>query len=97
MITINTDKHVKNGQQEDNFSPNVGLIRSEGFRVIRATIPRAVRNELSQAVKTGVLGRLKKEGLKPEVFYHPTYESAAIDAQINIAKEATETLSKVLC
>lgn len=34
-----------------------------------------------KAVKEGLLGRLPKSGLKPEVFFHPDHKNGAKDAQ----------------
>jgi hypothetical protein len=60
---------------------NVELVRSMGFRVIGGKIPRTVRTALMAAVKAGRLGRLAKDGLLPEVFYHPNSEFSAKEAR----------------
>ena len=93
MTADNFQKHF----QSNECSPNVSLIRSEGYRIIQGTIPRTVRTELLQGVKAGHLGRLKGKRLTPEVFYHPDFESVAIDAQLNKFNEAVKTLSKIIC
>lgn len=90
-------KNVKSCFARDTYSPNVSLVRSEGCRLIKGAIPRVVRTELMAGVKKGVLGRLKKEGLKPEVFYHPDHESVAISSQTEAAIASAELISKILC
>src|SRR4051812_13993867 len=78
------------------FGPNVAQILVQATRVVRGTIPRAVRNELMAAVKAGVLGRLKKDGLKPEIFYHPDHKNGAIDRQKAEAIYAVSCIAKVV-
>lgn len=80
----------------NQYSANVQLIRNEGIRVIQGSIFRFVRNELMSAVKSGSLGRLKKDGLKPEVFYHPDLEKKAIETQISWALNAINCIEKII-
>ncbi len=65
----------------DSFGPNVQQILCQATRVIRGRIPAQVRKELAAAVKAGALGRLPKDGLKPEIFYHPDHRNGAIERQ----------------
>lgn len=74
----------------DAYGPNVANILAGGTRVIRGRVPAAVRAELRKAVKDGVLGRLKKDGLKPEVFFHPDRKNGALERQ---AREAAYSVS----
>ena len=80
----------------NEYSPNVALIRGEGIRIIRATIPRDIRNELMRGVKTGALGWLRKDRLKPEIFYRPDQENEAMQQQINQALHAIKCLAKII-
>ena len=57
------------------FGPNVEQILAQATRVVRVKIPASVRAELRAAVKAGVLGHLKKDGLKPEIFFHPDHKN----------------------
>lgn len=74
----------------EEFGPNVTNILVGGSRVIRGRIPAQVRKQLMAAVKAGVLRRLKKDGLKPEVFYNPNNRTSALDVQ---AREAAYSIS----
>lgn len=65
----------------DDFGPNVANILAQATRVIRGRIPAQVRAELRAAVKAGVLGHLKKDGLRPEIFFHPAHKNGAIERQ----------------
>ena len=65
----------------DAFGPNVANILASGSRVIRGRVPSQVRNDLRAAVNAGVLGRLPKDGLKPEVYFHPVHRASAVDIQ----------------
>jgi hypothetical protein len=75
---------------------NVDMIRNEGIRVVRGKIPREVRKELSLGVKLKWIGHLKKDGLKPEMYFHPDKKQEAIEEQKNIALNAIACIKKVL-
>ena len=80
----------------DAFGPNVQNILCGGSRVIRGRIPAQVRKELSAAVKAGVLRRLPKDGLKPEVFYNPNNQMSALDRQQREALYAANCIAGVI-
>ena len=80
----------------DKYGPNVEQILSQASRVIRGKIPFGIRKELMAAVKDGVLGRLRKDGLRPEVFYHPDHRNGAIERQSREVAYAIECISKVM-
>ena len=48
------------------------------------------------AVKAKYLGRLKKDGLKPEIFFHPDHLHGAIERQNNEAAFSIRCIAKVL-
>lgn len=80
----------------DEFGPNVQNILAQGARVIRGRIPAQVRKELMTAVKAGALGRLPKDGLKPEIFFHPDHKNGAIERQRREAEYAVQCIAKVI-
>jgi len=55
---------------------NVQMVRNERVRVV-TKLSKDVRKVLNQAVKDGELGHMKKEGRKPEVYFHPTFKYLA--------------------
>jgi hypothetical protein len=63
------------------FGPNVERILCQGTLVVRGRIPSQVRKELRAAVKAGALGRLAKDGLKPEIYFHPDHKHGAVELQ----------------
>jgi hypothetical protein len=77
------------------YGPNVEQILCQGSRVVRGRIPQQVRKELAAALKAGVLGRLAKDGLKPEVFYHPDHKNGAIERQKREAEYSIGLLKNV--
>lgn len=81
----------------DAWGPNVMRIRARGTLIIRAGMPRQVRNELMLAVKGKGLGRLKKDGLKPEIFYHPDHKNLAMDLQKKEALYSIDCIKNVVC
>ena len=80
----------------DEFGPNVQNILAAATRVIRGRIPSSVRKELSAAVKAGALGHLKKDGLRPEIFYHPDHRNGAIERQKREAEYAQRCIAGVM-
>ena len=80
----------------DEYGPNVANILAQASRVIHGKIPRQVRNELMAAVKAGVLGHLKRDGLKPEIFFHPDHKNGARERQAREAAHSIECIAKVM-
>lgn len=80
----------------DEFGPNVQNILVQATRVIRGRIPAQVRKELAAAVKAGALGHLKKDGLKPEIFFHPDHKHGAIERQKAEAMYAAKCIAGVV-
>lgn len=78
------------------LGPNVEQIRCQASRVIRGKIPASVRKELMDGVKAGVLGRLKSDGLKPEIFFHPDHLHGARDRQNREAAYSLKCISGVI-
>lgn len=78
------------------YTRNVEMIRKHATRIVRGSMPRQVRKELMDGVKKGHLGRLKKDGLKPEIFYHPDHYHGAVDLQKKEARYAVDCLAKVI-
>ena len=79
-----------------DYGPNVLDILCRGSRVICAKIPAQVRKELNTAVKAGVLRRLPKDGLLPEVYYNPNNQTSAIDRRKREAEYAVSCIAKVM-
>jgi hypothetical protein len=58
---------------------NVLMVQIEGVRAVRNRLPREVRKALNDAVKSGELGHMKKDGFRPEVFFHKNGRVKAIE------------------
>jgi len=90
----------QNDPQGDSITfapgPNAEQIRAQAMRVIRGRIPAEVRKELMAAVREGYLGRLAKDGLKPEIFYHPDHKDGAIECQNGEAAYSVNCIAKVM-
>jgi len=80
----------------DAFGPNVEQILVKASRVIRGPIPARVRAELRAAVKAGVLGHLPKDGLKPEIFFHPDHKNGAKERQEREAAYSVSCIAGVI-
>lgn len=77
------------------MNPNVENIRSQATRVIKGRIPSEVRKALMEAVKFKELGHLKKNGLLPEIFFHPDHLHGARDLQKREATYKIDCIGKV--
>ncbi len=60
---------MDNGMSIDDA--NIEIVRLMGVRIVTGGLDRRTRSALMTGVKEGRIGHLKKDGLKPEVFFHP--------------------------
>lgn len=74
---------------------NVEKVRMARVLIVKS-LPAQVRSALNAAVKTGELCHKKRDGRKPEVYYHPNFEHLA-NAERNLAeKQMFEALAGVI-
>jgi esterase/lipase superfamily enzyme len=88
MTNQTTALQIARGMMENGMSvadANVEVVRMMGVRVVSGKIDRGTRSALAEAVKAGRLGHLKRDGLKPEAFFHPNAEAAAREERSKIA------------
>lgn len=76
---------------------NVLMIQMEGVRIVRGKIFSDVRIALNMAVKNGLLGHLKKDGLKPEAYFNINARSRAIEMREAEMKESLSAISGICC
>jgi hypothetical protein len=74
---------------------NVEKVRMQRVLVV-SKLPRDVRTALNAAVKSGLLKRKKKDGLMPEVYYHPRFEHLAIAKRKEIAASSVKAIAAVM-
>ena len=74
---------------------NVEIVCMMGVQVIVNSLDRSVRSALNKAVKSGKLGHMKRDGLKPEVYFHANGRSNALEERERIFKSKLERLSKI--
>jgi len=74
---------------------NVMIVQMMGVRVINGRIPADARKALNAAVKNGQLGRLKKEGLQPEVYHHINARGRALEERGRIARSAAQRIGHI--
>lgn len=56
---------------------NIEMVKMDRVRLVINKLPMQVRRSLNEAVKNGELGHMKKDGHKPECYYHPTFDYLA--------------------
>lgn len=80
MSRQNDVEHLQDLMQRGELTAdqaNVQMVRNERVRVVVNGLPANVRKALNAAVRAGELGRMKKDGHKPECYFHPTFEYLA--------------------
>ena len=73
---------------------NVQKVRNERFLLV-THLPRDVRSALNAAVRAGTLGHIKKEHLKPEAYFHPTFKYLAVAARNEYYRRAVLNLRRM--
>ena len=74
---------------------NVEKVRIQRVMVVNK-LPKEVRRALDNAVKNGELKHKKRDGLLPEVYYHPNFEYLVNAERNRVATERINGISKVL-
>ncbi|AJO79401.1 hypothetical protein [Pseudomonas sp. MRSN 12121] len=80
MARQNDIEHLQDLMQRGELTAdqaNVQMVRNERFRMVVNSLPANVRKALNAAVRSGELGHMKKDGHKPECYFHPTFEYLA--------------------
>lgn len=98
-LNQNDLEHLKDMIQLGNMTAdqaNVEMVRMARVKVVRTRLPFDVRSALNGAVKNGYLGHKKKDGRKPEVYYHPDFEYLANSERNRVEKEVLDALVEVL-
>ena len=75
---------------------NVEKVRIARVQVVTGRLSAPVRKALNAAVKRGYLGHWKREGRKPEVYFHPTFEYLAREARDKHERKVAYALKGVL-
>lgn len=88
MMNQQSAVEAAKGMMEHGMSlddANIEIVRMMGVRIVSGGFDRRTRSALMQGVKDGKLGHLKKDGLKPEVFFHPNAIWSANEERNKIA------------
>ena len=74
---------------------NVEIIKARRVYLVTGRVFADVRKALNAAVKAGELKHLKKDGRKPECYYHPTFEYMVAGARNDHERSILIALSAV--
>ena len=74
---------------------NVAKVKMMRVQLVTSRIPSNVRKALNEAVKRGELGHIKKDGRKPEAYYHPTFDYLAKSERRNHELNTLKALAGV--
>lgn len=75
-ITDHVDRGLMTAAQA-----NFEKVRMQRVLLVTGRLISDVRTALNQAVKAGQLAHMKKDGAKPEAYYHPTFKFLANEAR----------------
>jgi len=70
-------EHIKDMMGQGKLTAaqaNVEMVKCQRVRLITTRVQADVRRALNNAVKKGELCHIKKDGRKPEAYYHPSFE-----------------------
>lgn len=98
-LTQNDMEHLKDMMDLGKLTAdqaNVEMVRMSRVKVIVNSIPAQTRKALNEAVKSGELCHKKKDGRKPEVYYHPNFEHLANEERNRAEKEILVALAGVV-
>ncbi|MGZ8220035.1 MAG: hypothetical protein ACXWT0_00155 [Methylobacter sp.] len=80
QLKQNDLEHLQDMMQRGEMTAdqaNVEKVRMMRVQLVTGRLPAQVRKSLNAAVKSGELCHAKKDGKKPEAYYHPTFEHIA--------------------
>lgn len=75
---------------------NVQKVLWQRVLLVTSRVPADVRKALNEAVKRGDLGHMKKDGNKPEAYFHPTFEYLAKQERREHERMVLNALVKVM-
>lgn len=75
---------------------NVKKVLMQRVLLMTARIPAEVRKALNEAVKCGELGHMKKDGHRPEAYYHPTFDYLARSERNEHARSVVMAVAGVM-
>jgi len=75
---------------------NIEKIRMQRVQLVTGRIPAQVRKALNDAVKRGELRHMKRDGRKPEAYYHPTFESFAKHERCEHERSIIKALARIV-
>lgn len=95
MMSLSVATEIAQGMLESGALPTraameVEVVRMTGVKIVRGSLTRDMRNALNAGVKAGKLGRLPKDGLRPEAYFHPNSKWRAMEERDRLAR-ASET------
>lgn len=74
---------------------NVEMVRVKRVDLVTSRLPADVRRAYNAAVKAGKLGHMKKDGHKPEAYFHPTFDYLARQERAQHERQRLVALSGV--
>jgi len=92
-------EYLKDQMQQGKMNAaqaNVEKVRWLRVELITCSVPCDVRKALNAAVKEGKLGHMKKDGRKPECYFHPDFEYLAKQERHEYEIKTIEAL-KAIC
>jgi len=94
-LTQNHIEHLKDLLERGEITAeqaNVEKVKMARVQLVTGRVPADVRRALNAAVRRGELAHWKKDGKKPEVYFHPNFDYLAKEAR---SKHERNTISAI--
>ena len=98
-LNQNDFEHIKDLRHRGEITleqAHVMMVLARRILLVTSRIPTDVRKALNEAVKRGELGHLKKDGHKPEAYFHPTFEYLVPGERNEHARNVLMTVARVM-
>lgn len=97
-LTQNHIEHLADSLQRGIITAdeaNVEKVRISRVQLVTGRLPAPVRKALNGAVRRGYLCRWKRDGHKPEVYFHPSFDYLAREARSRHERKVLASLTGV--
>ena len=98
MISQNDIEYLQDMVEREQMTAdeaNVEKVLTQRVLIVKS-LPKTVRAALNAAVRDGKLRHKRKEGRKPEVYYHPNFEYLANAERKRVERETLVALIGVI-
>lgn len=97
-LSQNNLEYIKNQLELGQITvdqANVEMVKMARVKLITTRVPAQVRKAFNAAVKAGELAHKSKDGRKPEVYFHPSFEYLANQARASAELDTLRAIAGI--